>query len=268
MRDINGEFRLLSGNEVGILIGDELLRKKCSGPSDLVATTIVSSQLLSKLAEQYGADFKETLTGFKWLANAAIEKEATGGRFLFGFEEALGYSVGSVVRDKDGVSVAVILCDLASELKGQNETFLHRLREIYLKHGVHFSAQHSIKLPGASGRTQIEEMMSSLRMNPPRLIGSLSVETVMDYQEKKVTRGAVTEPLSGSMPSSNVLAFYLDDGTRILARPSGTEPKIKFYFEVKVELESTQSLEEGERNARLHLASIQKDFLRLLESEN
>ncbi len=268
LRHENGSYRLLSGNEVGILVGDELLRKKCSGDSDLVATTIVSSQLLSKLAQQYGADFEETLTGFKWLANAAIDKERSGGRFLFGFEEALGYSVGSVVRDKDGVSVALVLCDLASELKAKDETLLHRLRDIYLTHGVHFSAQHSIKLPGASGRTQIEEMMSGLRSNPPRLIGSLSVETMMDYQDRKVTRGPSTQPLAGSMPPSNVLAFYLNDGTRILARPSGTEPKIKFYFEVKVELKPTESLAEGEGNARLHLASIQENFLRLLESKN
>lgn len=268
LKNENGSYRLLSGNEVGILIGDELLRKKCSGDSDLVATTIVSSQLLSKLATAYGSDFEETLTGFKWLANAAIEKERSGGRFLFGFEEALGYSVGSVVRDKDGVSVAVVLCDLASELKAKDESLLNRLRDIYLTHGVHFSAQHSIKLPGASGRRQIEEMMSGLRSNPPVSIGPLSVETLMDYEKKQVIRAGVTQALAGSMPPSNVLAFYLDDGTRILARPSGTEPKIKFYFEVKVELESTQSLEEGEDNARLHLASIQNDFLRLLESRN
>ena len=268
LKESDGSIRLLSGNEVGILIGDELLRKKCVGGTDLVATTIVSSQLLSKLAEQYGADFEETLTGFKWLANAALEKEAHGGRFLFGFEEALGYSVGSVVRDKDGVSVAVVLCDLASELKAHDQTLLHRLKEIYLEHGVHVSAQHSIKLPGASGRVQIERMMADLRSNPPQAVGVLAVETIIDYQGKEVSRHGRTQHLPGSMPPSNVLAFYLNDGTRILARPSGTEPKIKFYFEVKVDLSPSQSLAEGEGNARVHLAAIQENFLQCLESIN
>ena len=122
LRTTGDQYRVLTGNEVGTLIGDELLRKKCQGDGDLVATTIVSSQLLGKLATQYGADYRETLTGFKWLANAAIEKESLGGRFLFGFEEALGYSVGPVVRDKDGISVALVLCDLVAELGIESKT--------------------------------------------------------------------------------------------------------------------------------------------------
>ena len=207
VKQAEGNYRLLTGNEVGVLIGDELLRHKCVGSSDLVATTIVSSQLLGKLAQQYGADFRETLTGFKWLANAAIEKENEGGRFLFGFEEALGYSVGPVVRDKDGISVALILCDLASALKSNGQTLLDRLREIYLVHGVYVSSQHSITLPGATGREKIAAMMEGLRTSPPTSVGRLTVETRIDYQQQSVVTQDGLRPLDVSMPVSNVLAI-------------------------------------------------------------
>lgn len=257
----SGEYRLLTGNEVGIIIGDELLRKKCAGNQDLVATTIVSSQLLGKLAIQYGADYRETLTGFKWLANSAIEKEASGGRFLFGFEEALGYSVGPVVRDKDGISVALVLCDLLSELKDQDKTLLDRLLEIYRSHGVHASAQHSIKLPGASGRQQIEAMMSKMRAHAPVAVNALAVVKRIDYQEKTRWENGTDSAYEDAMPSSNVLGFYLEDGTRILARPSGTEPKIKFYFESVVHLGPSDSLQQGESMAKQHLNAIMTAFL-------
>lgn len=261
IRSSTEHYRLLSGNEVGILIGDQLLRKKCQGFQDLVATTIVSSQLLGKLANHYGADYRETLTGFKWLANAAIEKEAGGGRFLFGFEEALGYSVGPVVRDKDGVSVALVLCDLVAELKASGATLLDRLLEIYRVHGVHASAQHSIKLPGASGRAEIAQMMMTLRNQPIETVGDLSVVKRIDYQEQTVWEQGSNRDYENSMPTSNVLAFYLEDGTRILARPSGTEPKIKFYFESVVSISAQESLAQGESLAQTHLKEVMQAFL-------
>ena len=261
LRTTGDQYRVLTGNEVGTLIGDELLRKKCQGDGDLVATTIVSSQLLGKLATQYGADYRETLTGFKWLANAAIEKESQGGRFLFGFEEALGYSVGPVVRDKDGISVALVLCDLVAELKASNQSLLDRLLEIYRVHGVHASAQHSIKLPGASGRAEIEQMMTDLRAQPPESVGAYRVVKRIDYQEKQVWSDGTVTPSEENMPTSNVLGFYLEDGTRILARPSGTEPKIKFYFESVVSISDDDALEVGESQAQQHLDDIMRSFL-------
>ena len=261
IRSSTGNYRLLSGNEVGILIGDQLLRKKCQGFQDLVATTIVSSQLLGKLASHYGADYRETLTGFKWLANAAIEKESAGGRFLFGFEEALGYSVGPVVRDKDGVSVALVLCDLVAELKASGASLFDRLLEIYRVHGVHASAQHSIKLPGASGRAEIAQMMTTLRSQPIEAVGDLSVVKRIDYQKQTVWERGSNRDYENSMPISNVLAFYLEDGTRILARPSGTEPKIKFYFESVVAVSAQESLAQGESLAQTHLKEVMQAFL-------
>jgi phosphomannomutase len=194
----------------------------------------------------------------------AIEKESHGGRFLFGFEEALGYSIGPVVRDKDGISVALVLCDLVSELKSSQQNLLDRLLEIYRVHGVHASAQHSIKLPGASGRAEIADMMTSLRGNPPEFVGSYAVVKRIDYQEKKVWVSGHLSGLEDSMPASNVLAFYLDDGTRILARPSGTEPKIKFYVESVVSIASDASLEAGESQAQTHLETIMAAFLGLV----
>ncbi|MCB9534663.1 MAG: phospho-sugar mutase [Myxococcales bacterium] len=233
-----GGYRALTGNQIGVLLADELLRH---GPQDdgrLVATTVVSTGMLKRVADLHGAAYAETLTGFKWIANRALQHEAAGGRFVMGFEEALGYSVGPVVRDKDGVSAALVFCDLVARCKRDGVSVLERLAGLYRTHGLHLSLQRSVTLPGLEGAARIVEIMRALRAVPPTEIGGTPVAAVRDFA-----------PGLGDLPPSDVLAFDLEDGSRILARPSGTEPKIKFYFELRSPMGATEALADAEAAA-------------------
>ncbi len=225
----SGEWIMLTGNQVGALLAEELLTHGTMHPQRLVATTIVSTRLLQRIADRHGAICGETLTGFKWLANMAI---AHDGPFVIGFEEALGYSVGDVVRDKDGISATLILLDLASNLKARGQTLLDAWKRMDERYGAHRSTQIAIKMEGADGAQAIQGAMKDLRENPPAELANNKVKRLRDVQtgiSMDCTTGASSQiPL----PKSNVLEFTLDDDSRILARPSGTEPKIKFYVEV------------------------------------
>jgi phosphomannomutase len=218
-------YRVLSGDQVGVLLADYLLAVT---PPDtrMVATTIVSSQLLGFLAKQAGADYRETLTGFKWIGNAAMDYERThGGRFVMGYEEALGYSVGPLVRDKDGVSAALVFAELAAYNRARGRTVLDQLDDIYRRVGLFVTEQVSLTKPGAGGLTEIRDAMSRFRASPPKELAGVAVEQVVD-----LSRG------DGGLPPSDVLVFKLAGGRRVIMRPSGTEPKLKNYYEVRVEV--------------------------------
>lgn len=251
-----GEWIALSGNELGVLMADELLR---FGPVDgavrMVATSIVSSTLLSKLAERHGAAYAETLTGFKWIANRALAHEASGGRFVMGYEEALGYCVGSVVADKDGISAAVIMADMAAAEKAEGRTLIDRLTEIYRCHGLHAGHQEARTLPGASGAQRMADIMQRLRDDPPTSVDGVRLVSMVDIQSgtSRVFADGAKAPVI-ELPPSNVLAFYFSDGSRVLARPSGTEPKIKFYFELVLKMRSNGKLSTAKRRAQPKLA--------------
>ena len=253
-------YRQLTGNQVGALLADELLRYGDQDDRRLVVNTIVSSGILEVIAEAHGVDCRHTLTGFKWIANLAIDHDATGGRFVMGFEEALGYTVGPVVRDKDGVSTALLFCDLAARCRAEGKTVLNRLEELARRYGVFVSCQHSIKLPGERGAEQIREMMTRLRRDPPKLIGGAAVRRVRDYQTREARDLISGESTVLQLPVSNVLAFDLD-GARVLARPSGTEPKIKFYFEVRGDIGAEESLADAESRARETMHALQAEFV-------
>jgi phosphomannomutase len=229
---VQSGYQLLSGNEVGVLLADELLRYGPIQNDPLVVTTIVSTSMLNKVAQDHGARCVETLTGFKWLAHAGLKHEASGGTFVVGFEEAIGYSVGSVVRDKDGVSTALIFADLAARCVQNGETVQDRLDGLYRKHGLYETAQLSFKFPGESGQVVMGEMMDSLRANPPSTLDGSDVEFLRDYRSREVRNCRNNETQEMTLPSSNVLGFHMYNGSRLMVRPSGTEPKIKFYFEV------------------------------------
>ena len=228
LQDAEGRWVRLTGNQVGGLLAEELLAHGPAHPQRMVATTIVSTILLKKIASHHGAICGETLTGFKWLANLAL---AHDGPFVLGFEEALGYSVGDVVRDKDGLSATLLLLDLASILKSRGLTLWDALERLDATHGAHRSAQLAIKLDGEAGARAIEGVMRLLRTNPPSELAGSDVVYMRDLQSRigmDCKTGASSEVM---LPASNVMEFTLDDGTRVLARPSGTEPKIKFYVE-------------------------------------
>lgn len=227
----DGSYRVLTGDQVGALLADYLLEV---GPKDkrMVATTIVSSQLLSFLAQQAGADYRETLTGFKWIGNAALDYEREhGGRFVMGYEEALGYSVGPLVRDKDGVSACLIFAELTAWNRARGKTVLDHLDDIYRRVGLFVTEQVSLVKPGSAGITEIKAAMKRFRASPPRDVAGHAVEQVIDLSLGE-----------GGLPPSDVLVFKLAGGRRIIMRPSGTEPKLKSYYEVRVPVGEGESI--------------------------
>jgi len=231
---VRGEkgFYLLSGDQVGVLLASELMRE---GPDwarepHQYATTVVSSSMLGAMAKKRGHDYAETLTGFKWIANNGLDFEArTGGQFVMGYEEALGYTVGGVARDKDGISAALLIADLASVLKAEGKSLQDRLNELYTEFGMYRTRQYAVRLPGADGAAKIRSAMDTVRANPPQSLAGKKVIAVRDLLTGNRTAGKKTSSID--LPRSNVLAFDLEGGSRMVVRPSGTEPKIKFYFQ-------------------------------------
>ena len=248
-----GSYKLLTGDQVGALLADYLL---AVGSKDkrMVATTIVSSQLLSYLATQAGADYRETLTGFKWIGNAAMDYEREHhGRFVMGYEEALGYSVGPLVRDKDGVSACVVFAELAAWNRARGKTVLEHLDDIYRRVGLFVTEQVSITRQGAEGLAQIKQAMQRFRAESPRAIAGHAVEAVVD-----LARG------EGGLPPSDVLVFKLAGGRRVIMRPSGTEPKLKSYYEVRAEVGAGESIADARARGLAELASLRDAHQRLL----
>lgn len=264
--DGRGGWRALTGNEVGVLLADELLRFGPKRAGRLVATTIVSTGMLARIAAAYGVGYVETLTGFKWIAAEALRCDAAGGRFVFGFEEALGYSIGPVVRDKDGVSAALVFCDLVARCKQAGQSVLDRLASLYRVHGLHATRQQSLTLPGAEGAKRILRIMAALRQHPPTALGGTPVARVRDLLAGEARVVATGEVSPIRLPASDVLAFDLEDGSRVLARPSGTEPKIKLYFEVRAPLAEGVALTVAEADAVARLDTLRADLLARVEA--
>jgi phosphomannomutase len=251
-READGSLRQLSGNEVGVLFGHYLLTER-GGEKPLVMTTIVSSAQLGAIAKARSAGYGETLTGFKWIANGAMAKaKAEGLSFLFGYEEALGYTVGTVVRDKDGIGAALVFADLAAWCRARGTTVLGYLEEIQRAHGLFVSEQRNVTLPGKEGQAVIEGIMKAFRERPPAQVGGAKVAEVRDYQAGV-----------GELPRSNVLAYVLEDGSRITVRPSGTEPKIKYYFELREDPRQGEALSLARERAGTRMSALEHAFLEL-----
>ncbi|MCY9852406.1 phospho-sugar mutase [Vibrio mediterranei] len=219
----DGEYQMLTGDQVGSLFGDYLLAGQ---PNALVGNTIVSSRLLRSIAKAHGAEYYQTLTGFKWLTNVAMIQESMDHPFLFAYEEALGYTVGNKVWDKDGLSALVAFSQLTSKLKAQGKTLWDKLEELYRQHGFYFNAQRSIALDPKS-----PPIGEKLRRNPPTEIAGKRIEVIEDLNTsvRQFAEGT-TETID--LPASDVLIYLLEDQSRVIVRPSGTEPKLKCYYEV------------------------------------
>lgn len=278
-----GGYCQLTGNQLGVLLGHHLLTADRSGvPANAarpraVLTSIVSSPWLGRIAASLGVRHEETLTGFKWIANRAIELERAGYEFVFGYEEALGYAIGNVVHDKDGISAALLAAELAATLRGLGRTPLDELDEIARRWGVHASSQISLtlNLTGEASETReaaeasargerapssIVELMDRLRMSPPAHIGGDVVVGVADYQTRLRFRTG-SEVAAIALPPSNVLAFELASGARVVARPSGTEPKAKFYFDAWQNRTDRHADEEDSRKVLARLRRIEDAFM-------
>jgi phosphomannomutase len=208
---------VLTGDQVGALLGASVMERTAAGGAPetrLVASTIVSSTLLAKIAADAGVSYAETLTGFKWIARAADGRP--GARFVFGYEEALGYVVGDVVRDKDGIGAALAVLRLAAGEKAAGRSVLEKYDELEARHGVHLTSQLTLRTGDQA------KVMSRLRADPPAAFGDQPVSAVVDLAEGAGAAGP---------PPADVLIFRLPGG-RVVLRPSGTEPKIKCYIEV------------------------------------
>ena len=231
----SGGYRQLTGNEVGCLLAHYLLERGSKEGKRLVVSSLVSSPMLGAIGSAHGARWEETLTGFKWIANRAMELETEGYRFVFGYEEALGYTVGPLVRDKDGVGAALVFADLAAWLASEGRSIEDELDLMSRRYGLYLSRQVSVTKKGAEGAARIEGIMATLRAEPPSEIGGLQVLATQDLSSGE-RRAADGTKSALSFPPSNVLAFEIEGGHRVMARPSGTEPKIKFYFDVREEI--------------------------------
>ncbi len=224
----DGRYRQLTGNQIGALLAEFILSHG-EQEAPIVINSIVSSPMLRSIADDHGAVFDRTLTGFKWIWNAALDLEAEGrGHFVFGYEEALGYSVGPAVRDKDGISAAVAFAMLAAEARANGATVWDRLGDLFNRHGVWVSVQQAIVCPGARGADEIAAAMDGLATATPDLLAELPVVAVTDYRQGKDQRPRYL----GGTP---LVAFDLGEAGRALVRPSGTEPKLKIYVDLRAD---------------------------------
>lgn len=261
-----GRWVVFDGNEIGALLGHHLLTRQVDPPADrLVIATIVSSQLLGRMARALGVRYAETLTGFKWIANEAIAIErATGARFTFGYEEALGYTVGTTVRDKDGISAALVMAELAALLAAEGRTLVDELEQIRRRYGFLVGRQKSVTMPGQDGRERIRRAMQIVRSEPLVELAGEPVASVWDLEAKqrRFADGRLEE-----LPrwSGDVVVIELggERPARIAVRPSGTEPKLKLYFEVVEVLADGEPPSAAEARGRERLDHLTRALLEL-----
>ena len=222
----DGSYKLVSGNEVGVLLLDYICQgriEKGTMPANPVAVkSIVSTPLADAVAKSYGVEMRNVLTGFKWIGDQIARLEAAGqvDRFIFGFEESYGYLAGPYVRDKDAIIGSMLICEMAAYYRSIGSSIKERLEEIYAKFGRYLNKVDSFEFPGLSGMEKMAGIMDGLRKNPPAEIGGYKVASVTDYQDTEKT----------GLPKANVLIYALEGGATVVVRPSGTEPKIKTYF--------------------------------------
>lgn len=236
-------FKPLTGNQIGLVLADYLLEKYTRKEPALVVQSIVSSPMLGAIAAKYGAHCEQTLTGFKWLWNAALDLKASRGlRYVFGFEEALGYAAEDIVRDKDGVSSALLFAELAAEEKSKGSSILQRLARMYREHGLWVSHQHSVTKAGADGIAQISAAIDRIASDPPKSLSGIPILAIRDFRTGQESRPRWLE-------NSPLLEFDLGDKGRVLARPSGTEPKLKIYVDLRIEVTASANVWQSEQEA-------------------
>ena len=229
-------YKKLSGNELGCLLLDYILKARSAQndiPDGAIAVrSIVSSPLADQVAKKYGVQMKAVLTGFKYIGGEILELEQKGeqNKFIFGFEESCGYLKGTYARDKDAVIASMLVCELAASLKLQGKTILDALNELYAEYGFYLAYVQSIELSGADAMEKAAKMMTDLRESAPASIGGVAVTAVRDYRASTDTNVATGEVAPILLPKSNVLEFILGANGSVIARPSGTEPKVKFYY--------------------------------------
>lgn len=249
VRDTSGKIKLLNGNQAMVVMTDFLIKQwkqqgRLNG-KQFVGSTIVSTTMVNDIATSYGVETKIGLTGFKWIAKMIIDFPDQD--FIGGGEESFGYMVGDFVRDKDAVTSALLACEIAAAAKAGGSSFYDTLLELYTKHSFYKERLVSFTKKGMDGAEQIKQIMIDLRKNPLTHIDGSKVTFVNDYEASTEKNMITGEEKIMELPKSNVLIYHTEDGTKVAARPSGTEPKIKFYFSVQSPLDTVENAIEKEQ---------------------
>jgi phosphoglucomutase len=250
VKNTKGEWVLVNGNQTAVLAFNYMIEaRKTKGinqPNDMVVKTIVTTDMIDKIAKESNIACYNVLTGFKWIAALIKEKEGKE-NYIIGGEESFGLMVGDEVRDKDAISAVALLCEMAAYEKSKGRSLYAKLIDLYVQYGLYKENLVSITKKGMNGAKEIADMMEGYRSNPPKTIDGVPVATLLDYelQVSKNLQTGESKPIS--LPKSNVLQFLLNDGTKISARPSGTEPKIKFYFSVNSALANAEGFETADK---------------------
>lgn len=235
VKDSNSNYHYLTGNMTGSLLAEFILSQTQVIPSNgFMVKSIVSSNLIDAIANKYNVKLDKVLTGFKWIANKILEYETNNtGKFIFGYEESIGFLTGDKVRDKDSIVALAVLTQALCYAKSMNKTLWDYLLDIYETYGYYVENSNSISFPGIEGQEKMKKMMDSLRENPLKEVGKYKVNSVIDYMLDTQT----------GLPKSNVIYYELENNGWVCVRPSGTEPKIKFYFGLKgTSLENAESI--------------------------
>jgi len=258
VRNGNGIMTLLNGNQTMVLMTHFLLeqwkKKGLLKGNEFVASTIVSTPMIMELASAYNVGFKVGLTGFKWIAK--MIKDFPDEKFIGGGEESFGYMIGDEVRDKDAVTSTLLLCEMAAQAKANASSLYQELLKLYEQYGFYKEYLISLTKKGMDGAAEIQKMMLDLRNNPLKEINGESVVMVEDYKASTALNMFTNEIEELKLPKSDVLIYYLADGTKICARPSGTEPKIKFYFSVNEPLNDIKNFKEVEASLDAKIKNI------------
>ncbi len=259
VKNTAGEWVLMNGNQTAVLAFNYMIEsrkeKGLQQPNDMVVKTIVTTNMIDTIAQSSGVQCYNVLTGFKWIAELIKEKEATE-NYVVGGEESYGLMIGSQLRDKDAVSAVALLCEMAAYEKSKGRSLYAKLLDLYVQFGYYQEDLISITKKGRNGQQEIAEMMESFRQNPPKELGGSTVVQLLDYDKSVKTELATGSTEAIKLPKSNVLQFVTEDGSKISARPSGTEPKIKFYFSVKTDLPSVKEFEATQQKAKEKIQRI------------
>jgi len=263
VRDDKGRMVLLNGNQTGAILTYYLLTRwkelgKLKG-KEFIVKTIVTTELIAEIARSFGVEYYDVLTGFKFIAGVIRDNEGKK-QYIGGGEESYGYLTGDFVRDKDAVSASVLVAETMAWAKGQGMSLWQLLEAIYRRYGYYKEGMVSITRQGKDGAEAIAKMMSDMRSNPPKRLGSSAVVTLKDYQLREETdlKSKAKRPIG--LPVSNVLQFITEDGSKVSVRPSGTEPKIKFYFGVREPLAEGADISKAEKAADDKIEAIKKDL--------
>lgn len=263
LKNKQGEWILMNGNQTALLAFNYMIEarrtKGISTPQDMVIKTIVTTDMIDKIAADNSVACYNVLTGFKWIAAMIKEKEGKE-KYIIGGEESFGLMIGDKIRDKDAVSAVALLCEMAAYEKNKGRSLYDKLIDLYVQYGLYKETLISITKKGMNGAQEIADMMQKFRDNPPATIDGIAVEQLLDYELQTGKDLLQNKSWKIDLPKSNVLQFLLKDGTKISARPSGTEPKIKFYFSVNTSLSNADEFYKQDQYLAEKIQRIEKDL--------